>query len=294
MHIIASDHKGIILRIGSIFFFALMVLCIKFVSDTVPVGQVVFFRSAFALIPLVLYLAITGFFPSGLYTKRPHDHARRCFFGCMAMFASFASLRYLPMSHAAILGYLAPIITVVLSRLFLREQVTNTRWFGVLFGFTGMLILILPDVANFEHNISYLTGVGLGCITALFTAGAFIQIRSLAKTEHAGAIAFYFAVVCGTAGLATLPFGWVWPNQTIALYLIGSGLAGGFAHILMTLSYQYAEASKLATFEYLSLLFAALSDFIFFDIIPTEYFYVASLCILFAAFYVTYKERKLA
>ena len=50
------DLKGIGLRIGATAFFTLMVLFIKWLSDSIPVGQVVFFRSAFALIPLVLFL----------------------------------------------------------------------------------------------------------------------------------------------------------------------------------------------------------------------------------------------
>ena len=98
------DFKGISLRVGATFFFTLMVLFIKWLSDEIPVGQVVFFRSAFALIPLVLFLMWTREFPSGLKTKRPRSHFARCILGCLAMFASFASLKYLPLSHASIIG----------------------------------------------------------------------------------------------------------------------------------------------------------------------------------------------
>ena len=107
------DFKGISLRVGATFFFTLMVLFIKWLSDEIPVGQVVFFRSAFALIPLVLFLMWTRDFPSGLSTKRPGGHVARCSLGCLAMFASFASLKYLPLSHASIIGYMAPILAVV-------------------------------------------------------------------------------------------------------------------------------------------------------------------------------------
>ncbi|MFP3440987.1 hypothetical protein R0K18_24950, partial [Pantoea sp. SIMBA_133] len=48
---------GIVLRIASGVLFAAMLVCVKWVSDEVPLGQVVFYRSAFALLPIVLFLA---------------------------------------------------------------------------------------------------------------------------------------------------------------------------------------------------------------------------------------------
>lgn len=285
------DFKGISLRIGATFFFTLMVLFIKWLSDEIPVGQVVFFRSAFAMIPLVLFLMWTREFPAGLKTKRPGSHVARCALGCLAMFASFASLKYLPLSHASIIGYMAPILAVVLAAILLKETVTEARWFGVLFGFAGMLVLILPTASNADTDTTYLIGVGLALAMAVLTAGAKIQIRSLALTENAGAIAFYFALTCTIAGLATLPFDWTSPSWQQLGLLICTGFTGGIAHILMTLSYQYSEISKLAAFEYLSLVFAVLADGFFFNIMPGIAFYLAATCIICATLVVALKDR---
>lgn len=285
------DFKGIGLRIGATAFFTLMVLFIKWLSDSIPVGQVVFFRSAYALIPLVLFLMWTREFPSGLKTNRPGSHVLRCVLGCLAMFASFASLKYLPLSHASIIGYLAPVLAVVLAAMLLRETVSNARWFGVLFGFLGMLVLVLPTVTEANVDKSYLLGVGLALAMAILTAGAKVQIRSLALTENAGAIAFYFALTCTLAGLATLPFGWILPDWNQLGLLVCTGIAGGIAHILMTLSYQYSEVSKLAAFEYLSLVFAVIADVLFFNILPEPAFYAAAACIISATLVVALKDR---
>lgn len=285
------DFKGIGLRVGATFFFTLMVLFIKWLADEVPVGQVVFYRSAFALIPLVLFLMWTREFPSGLRTKRPGSHVARCILGCIAMFASFASLKYLPLSHASIIGYMAPILAVVLAGILLKETVTPARWFGVLFGFLGKLVLILPTASSADVDMTYLKGVGLALAMAVLTAGAKIQIRSLALTENAGAIAFYFALTCTLAGLATLPAGWATPSWTQLGLLVCTGFAGGIAHILMTLSYQYSEISKLAAFEYLALIFAAIADALFFELLPEPAFYAAAACIIGATLVVALKDK---
>lgn len=220
------DTSGIFLRIGATFFFTLMVILIKFLAEAVPVGQVVFFRSAVALVPLVLFLMWTKDFPSGLRSKRPMGHVMRCLMGCAAMFASFASLKYLPLAHASILGYLAPMLAVVLARFILGEQVSPIRWFAVVLSFLGMLVLVLPKATGAALDQSYMIGLALALVMAIFTAGAKIQIRSLALTENAGAIAFYFALTCALAGLLTAGLGWVQPNPVQWLLLIGSGLTG--------------------------------------------------------------------
>ncbi|WP_153770649.1 DMT family transporter [Labrenzia sp. CE80] len=285
------DFKGISLRVGATFFFTLMVLFIKWLADEIPVGQVVFFRSAFAMVPLVLFLIWTREFPSGLKTQRPGRHVARCFLGCLAMFASFASLKYLPLSHASIIGYMAPILAVALAAVLLKERVSGARWFGVLFGFAGILVLILPTASSAHMDTTYLTGVGLALAMAVLTAGAKIQIRSLALTENAGAIAFYFALTCTVAGMVTLPFDWVWPSWQQLGLLVCTGFAGGIAHILMTLSYQYSEISKLAAFEYLSLVFAVIADVLFFNILPGVAFYAAAACIICSTLVVALKDR---
>lgn len=95
----------------------------------------------------------------------------------------------------------------------------------------------------------------MGFTTAVLMAGALIEIRRLVLLgENTGAIALYFAVTGAFAGLVTLPFGWILTTGAQLALLIGAGLAGGFAHIFMTLSYKYAGASVRAPFEYLSIL----------------------------------------
>ncbi len=282
---------GIVLRIGATFFFTVMVVFVKLLADEIPLGQVVFFRSAVALFPLVIFLMWTRDFPSGLRTRRPLGHITRCTMGCTALFASFASLKYLPLAHASIIGYIAPIVSVILARWVLGEIVTGLRWFAVVLGFLGVLVLILPSLTATQLDESYLTGVALALIMAGFTAGAKIQIRSLTLTENAGAIAFYFALTCSLAGLLTVFWGWESPNPNELALLCGAGISGGIAHIMMTLALQHSEVSKLAPFEYLSLVFAVFADAVLFNIVPEGVFYLSTVMIIIAMWAVAAKDR---
>lgn len=256
---------GIQLRIMSGVLFIAMALCIKMTSTNIPLGQIVFFRSAFAMIPLVIFLFLMGDFPRGLYTKRPLGHLARSGLGAVAMFTSFASIARLPLAESTLIGYLSPIMMAVLAVLVLKEQLNSRRFIGIGLGMLGVLVLTLPQVNASELDVTRLTGYGLGLLTGLFTAAALIQVRRLSSTESTGAIAFYFVLVSMLASLLTIPGGWVLPGQSDLVLLILAGLLGGCAHIAMTLAFKYAEASLLAPFEYLTLVWAGMIDLLWFD-----------------------------
>ena len=96
----------------------------------------------------------------------------------------------------------------------------------------------------------------------------------------------YFALTLTSMilGLFTLPLGWVMPTFDQLILLVGAGIAGGVAHILMTVSFSHARASVLAPFEYLTLPWAMLTGYIFFAEQPGLWFFVAMPVILTGVF----------
>ncbi|MFD1744170.1 DMT family transporter [Rhizobium helianthi] len=275
-HVTENPTIGIMLRILSGFLFAAMSICIKMVANQVPVGQIVFFRSAFALIPLVVFLWVRSEFPRGLYTKRPFGHLLRSSLGAAAMFASFASIARLPLAEATLLSYLSPTFTSIAGVLLLSERLTVWRIGGVLFGLAGVIALVGPELTHIELNGERMWGYIFGLMMGILTAFALIMVRNLSRTENPGAIAFYFVIASMVGGLFTIPFGWVVPDLFGLSILVLAGLFGGFAHIAMTLAFRHAEASLLAPFEYLAILWPILADVILFHI-PLSFAFLIAL-----------------
>lgn len=275
---------GIGLRILSGLLGSGMYVGAKAVSDVVPLGQIVFFRAFFALIPLVIFLWIRREFPHGLATKRPVDHLLRASFGALALFASFAALARLNVAEAILVSQLAPVIMAVAAVFLLSERLTIWRAGGLALGLSGVIVLVWPELGQEGADQGRLIGFGLGIAAAALGALALIMVRSLNRTESPGAIALYFVLASMIGGLLTLPLGWVTPDGVTLVILIATGVVGGLAHIAMTLAFRYAEASRLAPFEYLALLWPVLADLFIFQLpISTTFLLAAPLVIAGAA-----------
>ncbi|WP_043530901.1 DMT family transporter [Litchfieldella xinjiangensis] len=289
-HEVARPMTGILLRLLSGVLFTGMMVCIKAVSTVAPVGQTVFFRSAFALLPIVVFLALRGEFPRGLATRRPAGHLMRSGLGAAAMFASFAALAYLPVAEATLLAQLTPVLMALGGVLLLGERFSLCRGAALALALGGVGVLIVPGLEAGAAG-GRLPGYVLGLLAALLSAAALLTVRRISRTETPGAIAFYFVLVTTLAGLATAPLGWASLTGTELGLLILSGLFGGSAHIAMTLALRYAEASRLAPFEYVALIWPVLADLLIFGVALSSGFLLALPLVLGGAVLAAFEGR---
>ncbi|MEP2945457.1 MAG: DMT family transporter [Lentilitoribacter sp.] len=293
MNEINHPNLGIVLRIVSGLLGSGMFICVKAVSDEVPLGEIVFFRAFFALIPLLIFLWIRREFPQGFATKRPFDHLLRSGFGALSLFLAFAAISRLNLAEAVLIAQLSPVLMAAAAILFLSERVTIWRVGGLTLGFLGVIALVWPDLSSSNVSTDRLMGYIFGLLSAAFGAFALIMVRRLNKTESPGAIALYFAIASAIGALFTLPWGWIMPSGSVLVLLIFAGFFGGFAHIAMTLAFRYAEASRLAPFEYLALLWPLAADLFIFKLpIATSLFLAAPLILAGAGLAAVEKQKR--
>ncbi|RXE49470.1 DMT family transporter [Chromohalobacter israelensis] len=281
---------GIVLRLLSGLLFTGMMVCVKAVSTQVPLGQTVFFRSAFALLPIVIFMTWRREFPRALATRKPLGHLVRSGLGAAAMFASFAAVARLPVAEATLLAQLSPVAMAVGGVLLLGERFTLHRAAAFALVLAGVAALVVPDLGESRGQV---LGYGLGVLAALLTAGALVTVRRISRTETAASIAFYFVLVTALAGLATLPLGWVAVSGPTLALLVLAGLFGGAAHICMTLALRYAEVSRLAPFEYVALIWPVLADLLIFGLPLSGGFLVALPLVLGGAALAALEGRRL-
>ena len=282
-----QNHLGGICMILSVLFFSLMDVLIK-ITHNYDVGQVMFFRALFGLIP-IFFLIPRERLKNFYKTKYVGLHFYRSFVGAIAMYAIFVGLRNLELAEVTSMAFSGPIWVVIFSILFLGEKIRMKRWIAVGLGFIGVLIISKPGFDNL--NLYYIYPV----IFTLGFAGVSIFIRKLTLVgEPVYLIAFYFSLCSAVFGLFTLPFGgWIMPNEYDLALLILIGLFGSVANLLLTKSYQLAEVSLTTPLKYLSLVFAIIFGFYFFNEMPTIYTLSGASLIVVSSAIIFVREHQL-
>ena len=259
----SKNHLGAVYMILSVLFFSFMDILIK-VTDEYDVGQIMFFRALFGLIP-IFFLIPKNRMKNFYKTKNIKLHFFRSFFGAIAMAAIFIGLRNLQLAEVTALAFSGPLWVVLFSMFFLSEKIRLKRWIAVGLGFIGVIIISKPGFDNL--NFYYIYPI----IFCIGFAGVSILIRKLTLAgEPVWLIAFYFSLVSGLGGLLTIPLGlWKMPNTYDFILLILIGLLGGIANLLLTQSYKLAEVTLTTPLKYLSLVIAIIFGFYFFEEIPS-------------------------
>jgi drug/metabolite transporter (DMT)-like permease len=288
---------AISIKLVSVLLFAVMSVLVRFVGETIPLGQVVFFRSAFAILPVIVIYAWRGELAGAVRTGRPLGHVTRGLISVAGMFLNFAALARLPLVDATAISFASPLMTVALASFILKERVRGYRWSAVAVGFAGVVVMLWPhlNLAELVAAGSTASTVGAACaVTAAFTnAGTVIQTRRLTDSETTSSIVFYFSVICMLAGLSSLPLVWRAPNAAELTALVAIGVIGGLSHIFLTESYRHAPASAVAPFDYVALLWAFLFGYVLFGEVPTAYVYAGAAIVAGAGLFVIWRERRL-
>lgn len=289
-----SQLLGIALKIVSTMAFVAMSTIVKLVSPHYPTGEIVFFRSAFALIPVLIWASWSMPFWRVYQTQRFPGHVIRSIAGVCGMFSGFTALSMLPIADATAIGYALPLMTVVFAVLLLREQVHAYRWAAVAIGFVGVLVILSDYVGPSGHSGQRsLVGAGIALFGAMVGALAQTQTRRLARIEAGPTIVAYFSLFTALAGAATLPFHWVTPTLPDLGILILCGIFGGLGQVLLTASVKYGDASVIAPFEYVSMIWVLLVSLFVFGSLPTLTVLLGTAIVIGSSLFVIWREHQL-
>ncbi len=264
---------------------ALLSALVKWCGERgIPVFEIIFFRNAFAFVPLGLYIwRTTGF--EVLRTKRPFGHLVRSGVGLTGMVCGFSAVQYLPLTEATALQFASPLFMTGLAALLLAERVGWRRWTAVIVGFIGVLIMARPLPGHMN-----VVGVTLGILSALGAAGAMVAIRQIADTERGPTIVFYFTLGGTALGFVGSLFGWVVPDLPTLGLLILAGLIGGVGQLFLTEALRKAPVGLIAPFDYTQLIWATLLGLVIWGELPHPATIVGAVIVAASGVYILQRE----
>ncbi|WP_165136594.1 DMT family transporter [Rhizobium rhizoryzae] len=288
--------RGILMKLLSVMAFLGMQTFIKAAGAGIPAGQITFYRSFFALIPIFVYLAMRKELASAFRTSSFTGHLKRGTLGMIAMVMGFFGLIHLPLPDAIAIGYASPLMAVIFAALILKEKVRIYRWTAVAIGILGVLIISWPKLTMFEQGgmgANEATGAIAVLLSAVIGGLAMVQTRQLVKTEKTFTIVLYFSLLSAAFSLISLPFGWNGLSWETKLILICAGICGGLGQIFLTQSYRLADVSTVAPFDYSSIIFGIAIAYVLFGDVPTWQMLLGTAITVSAGIFIIYREHQL-
>jgi drug/metabolite transporter (DMT)-like permease len=255
-----SSKKGIITLVIATFFLALMDGMSRYMAELYDVLNINMFRFwIIGSFVILVSLRGRGVLRSILKTKQPIAQISRGLLFISSLLMAIYSYTQVGLIVTHALMAVFPLLTVLLSGMFLEEEITRIKVVAVGVGFLGVTIIINP--INLEFSLVSV----LPLISAVTFAIYAVLTRKVASTDNTETSFFWVSLVSAIAITIPSPLFYK-PIQFSDLYflilLCTFSLVG---HFLLTNAYRHAEASVLQPFSYFHLFFASMVGIIFFQ-----------------------------
>jgi drug/metabolite transporter (DMT)-like permease len=296
--------QGILCLIGALGSLTISDSIIKWLSPDMALHQITLFRSVFALLAVMVFVQLEGGLVT-LKTKRPVLHFLRGATLVLANMFFFVALSAMPLAETVVLFYTAPLFICILSQPVLGERVGLKRWFVIVVGMIGAIVMLRPGSDVFQL-VSLLP-----IMAALCYAVMIMMTRKLGLRESAGAMTFYIQIafiaisavvgsvigdgsfnVYDSSSLEFLLRAWYWPSLGQFQLLLLCGLIVACGGYLISQAYRLGEAPAVAPFEYASLPFALVVGYYLWGDWPDWPAFVGTGLIIGSGLLVVYIENR--
>ena len=261
---------------------------VKLLTGLYPWQEVVWVRLVVHLILMcVLFLPRRGL--ALLRTRAPMQQVM-CSVGLLgSMVFFFSSAKYVGVTEAIAISFIAPLVVTFLAWPLLGERITVLRLASVVIGFVGVMIVIRPGSSVFQWASLMMLA------SAIFYALYQIVVRRVAAVDSPATTAFYCALGSTLAMSFIVPFHWQTPHNwgDVAL-MVSLGVSGGLGHYCVARAFSYAPANLIAPLNYTQMIGSVVVGYLMFAEIPDSYTWIGSAVIIAAGLLVGWQGRRKA
>ncbi len=275
--------RGILLVVVAVFFFSCSDATAKYLSQTLPSIEIGWMRYV-GFSTLLLPLMLRGG-PQVVRTARPGLQILRGLGMLGSALFFIMGMRYLPLAEAAATSYVSPVFVTILSILILNEKIGVRRWAAVLVGLMGVLIVIRPGGAAFQPAAIF------PILSAMSWATGVVITRKMTGQERPATTLIWSALTGLAVLTALLPFDFAVPTwREIALGGL-IGVVSTIAQWLLVQAYRYGDASVLASYSYIQIVWSSMMGYLVFGAMPDHWTFVGAGVIIASGVYTAHRER---
>ena len=280
-----NNIKAILLAIIASFCAVLMSVFLKLAQNDINVFTAGFLRFFFGFLIIAPFILKSNF---NIYkTNNFKFHLIRSIINVPMMILGFAALMYIPLEQIKAIGFLSPILVVILSVLILKERIYVIRILALVIGFVGVLIILRPGII--EINV----GAYMVLLSGLLWSTVIIITKFMSKEDSPMTILTYqYSFV----SIFTLPLALIyWTNPTLIslFYTLLAAIVGTILHLCINNSYRLADLSIIQPVWFTQLIFASLFGFSIFGEIPDGWTWAGGILVFTSVLIITYRENYL-
>lgn len=272
-----DPRKGLFLMLVGIGLFSVLNGVVKAQMEIFPPNQVIFFRNAFALIPLWFMLMPLGGLVA-LRSSRIKEHVLLSVLFTGTLLCIFFAYSIMPLVDVTAITFMQPLLVSVFAFAIGLEKTTRLQWFAIVIGLGGVLIMVQPTGGGpVIGGLIALAGSAMGAASML------IQ-RRLSGSDSTQSIAFYTLGISALLMLPLLFFSYTTPTPWQLAGLIGMGIASGICQYVIVRAFYHATASEIAPMTYTKIIWAVLIGYLWFAEVPTFEVMLGSIAVMGATY----------
>lgn len=252
---------------------SMMAVSIREIGPGLSPFQILFVRSLLGVLIVTTIIRVTNqtsLFP----TTKLKLHLTRNIFHFCGQYGWIMGVTLLPLAEVFAIEFTAPIWTLILAAIFLKEPLTSIKLSSILFALIGVWIIVDPGAGIIKPASLMMLG------TAVFFAATFVVTKVLAFTESPLTILFYMSVVQCVLGFSLGIGNWVEPSLWQWSWMFLLALAGLGAHFSITKALQIADTSLVVTIDLLRLPLISLVGILLYGEYGTLTLFVGAVLIL--------------
>jgi drug/metabolite transporter (DMT)-like permease len=275
---------GILLASLATFFFAGIDASGKWLVQSLPVVEVVWFRflgqAIFTCVFSIPHYGLSSLKISNLKLQL----LRAAMLGSMTVL-NFAALQYLQLAETGAVHFSVPLMIAVISSLLLKDHLPLKNWVAITVGFLGVLVILNP--AGHSFHPAMLLALANSLIYAFFN----LLTRKMAATDHPAATQLVSGLAPAILISPLVFFQWQTPHHTADwVAVLGTGICGFLGHFCLAQAYRYAKANTLSPFFYQQILYMILLGWLFFNQTPDFNVVLGGVIVIASGLYLLHQE----
>ena len=268
--------------LGAVFLFTVMDAIAKQLTKEVGLIQTIWVR--YTGQALLVFLIVLPRLREVAKSQYPKLQLLRSVVLMAATCLFFLSISKIGLAEATAIMDINPVLITLGAFLFLGEKIGPRRILGIIASMIGALIIIRPGTDVFTVY-AVLPLVAAVCYTTYNLTTRFVGNRESPWTSL-----LYSALFGAVVFSCMVPFFW----QPVSLFSAGLmvllSLCGTFSQLFLIRALAIGEASLLAPFAYVGLIYATIWGLVFFGEFPDKWSILGAIVIAISGFYVWYRD----